>query len=153
VDGSVNTPDAPEPGVPVQDPAATLNNFIVALATPVPTTTRRNTPAVPFTAVVAAVVMFVPEDPASASRPELSVNRERMFDPSEPADRTFAGSTVAARKLALIVPLVNALALTLACDAPPEHLIVYDPFAETVAACRPVSGRKKNVATHVVPPS
>ena len=106
------TPDAPEPGVPVHDPEATLNSLIVALATPVPTTTRRNTPAVPFTAVVEAEVMFVPDDPASTSRPELSVNNERTVDPSEPADSTLVGSTAAARQLADMVPLVKALALT-----------------------------------------
>jgi len=126
---------------------------MVALATPVPTTTRRNTPAVPFTTVVDAVVIYAPEDPAGESRPELSVKRERMFDPSDPADRTLAGSTVAARKLTLTVPLVNALALTRACEAPPEHPIVYDPFAVIVAAWSPVFGRKKTVDTHVVPPS
>ncbi len=67
------TPAAPEPGVPEHEADATLNSLTVALATPVPTTMRRNIPAVAFTAVVVAVVMFAPEDPASPSRPDVSV--------------------------------------------------------------------------------
>src|SRR5580700_1042330 len=58
VEGSVITPAAPEPGVPEQEPDATLNNFTVALATPVPISMRRSTPADPFTVVVAAVVIL-----------------------------------------------------------------------------------------------
>src|SRR5256885_4747907 len=97
-------PAAPDPGVPEQDAEATLKSLTVALATPVPITTRRSTPAVPFTAVVVAVVMFAPEDPAAASRPELSVNSERIFAPSEPALIPIAGPTDAALRLAVIVP-------------------------------------------------
>src|SRR5260370_35438024 len=47
-------PAAPDPGVPVHPADATLNSLIVALATPVPTVRSRSTPAVAFTAVVAA---------------------------------------------------------------------------------------------------
>jgi hypothetical protein len=75
-EGSVMTPAAPDPGVPEHEPDATLNNFTVALATPVPISSRRSTPAEPFTAVVAAVVMLVPDDPPKTSRPEVSVRRE-----------------------------------------------------------------------------
>jgi hypothetical protein len=75
-EGSVITPAAPDPGVPEHEPAATLKSFTVALATPVPMSRRRNTPAEPLTVVVVAVVMLVPEDPAKTSRPDVSVRRE-----------------------------------------------------------------------------
>ena len=91
VDGSVITPAAPEPGVPVHDADATLNNLTVALATPVPTTTRRSIPAVAFTAVVVAVVMFVPEDPENPSRPDVSVASERRLAPSDPPTIALTG--------------------------------------------------------------
>ena len=89
-------PAAPDPGVPEQDAEATLKSFTVAFATPVPITRRRSTPAVPFTAVVVAVVMFAPEDPAATSRPELSVDRERIFVPSEPALNVTGGRVAVA---------------------------------------------------------
>jgi hypothetical protein len=76
VEGSVMTPEAPDPGVPEQEPDATLNNFTVALATPVPIIRRRSIPAEPFTVVVAAAVILAPEDPAKTNRPEVSVRRE-----------------------------------------------------------------------------
>jgi hypothetical protein len=91
VDGSVITPMAPEPGVPVHDADATLNSFTVALATPVPTTTRRSIPAVAFTAVVVAVVMFVPDDPENTSRPDVSVASERRLAPSDPPTIALTG--------------------------------------------------------------
>src|SRR5438045_2965737 len=75
-EGSVITPAAPDPGVPEHEPDATLKSFTVALAIPVPISRRRNTPAEPFTIVVVAVVMLVPEDPAKTSRPDVSVRRE-----------------------------------------------------------------------------
>ena len=84
VEGSVTTPAAPEPGVPLHDADATLNNLIVALATPVPTTMRRRMPVVAFTVVVAAAVILVPDDPASTGRPAVSVESVRRFDPSDP---------------------------------------------------------------------
>src|SRR5947209_5883249 len=67
VAGTVRTPAAPDPGVPEQEPETTLKSLTDAFATPVPITTRRSTPAVPFTAVVVAVVIFAPEDPAVTS--------------------------------------------------------------------------------------
>lgn len=138
VDGSVITPEAPEPGVPEQDPAATLNSFTVALATPVPITMRRKIPAVPFTVVVAADVMLVPDEPLSTSRPEVSVASERRFAPSEPPTIAVTGGAALpfgpensvgkslawpARNVAVMVPLVNALARTRACEAPAAQTI------------------------------
>ena len=55
--------------------------------------TRRSIPAVAFTAVVVAVVMFVPEDPESASRPEVSVASERRLAPSDPPTIALTGGT------------------------------------------------------------
>ena len=84
--------------------------------------------------------MLVPEDPDRTNRPEVSVRNERILTPSEPAASTLTGALAPARKLAVIVPLVKALALTLAWDAPPEHTIVYEPFAATVATFWPELG-------------
>jgi len=93
VEGSVITPAAPEPGVPLHEAAATLNSFTVALATPVPTMMRRRMPAVPFTEVVTAAVMLVPEEPAVTSRPDVSVEKARKFAPSEPPICAVVGGT------------------------------------------------------------
>ncbi|SRR5579864_1778481 len=138
VDGSVITPAAPEPGVPLHEADATLNSFTVALATPVPTIIRRRIPAVAFTAVVVAVVMLLPDDPASTGRPDVSVERARRFAPSDPPTSALtcgavlpAGPAYSAGKLfawlarsnAVTVPLVYALARTRACEAPAAQMI------------------------------
>src|SRR5690242_2199400 len=168
VEGSVITPAAPEPGVPEQDAAATLNSLTVALATPVPTTMRRKIPGVPFTVVVAAAVMLVPDEPPSASRPEVSVANARRFAPSEPptiavtggatppfGPANSAGKSLAwpARSATVMVPLVNALARTRACEAPDAQTIPYGPLAAIVVTYCDVLRILKKVATHVVPPS
>ena len=121
VEGSVMTPDAPEPGVPEHDAATTLNSLMVALATPVSTTMRRRIPAVPFTFVVAAAMMFAPEEPAQTGRPEVSVRSARRFAPSDPPINPLTGGTALpagpvkggdesrlcpARSAAVTVPLV-----------------------------------------------
>ena len=136
VEGSVMTPAAPEPGVPLHEAAATLKSFTVALATPVPTTMRRKIPGVPFTAVVVAAVIFAPEDPASTGRPEESVDSARRLAPSDPptnaltagavlpAGPAFSGGRAlifVARNSTETAPLVYALARTLTCEAPAAH--------------------------------
>src|SRR5690349_11694219 len=141
---------------------------MVALATPVPTMMRRSIPAVPFTTVVAAAVILLPDDPAPISRPAVSVESARRFAPSEPATSALTGGVVIpagpensagtsracpARKTAVTVPLVNKLARTRACDAPAAHTMVYDPLAATVVTYCAVFGILKKVATQVAPPS
>ena len=66
-----------------------LNSLTVALATPVPTIMRRRMPVVAFTVVVAAAVMLAPDDPASAARPDVSVNSARRLAPSEPPTKCY----------------------------------------------------------------
>src|SRR5260370_21219586 len=78
-------PAAPDPGVPVHPAEATLNSLIVALATPVPTVRSRSTPAVAFTAVGAAVVVFSACEPAPTKRPEGAGCNRRIFAPTQTA--------------------------------------------------------------------
>src|SRR5579864_1984910 len=138
VDGSVITPAAPEPGVPEHEAPAMLKSLTVALATPVPTIMRRIIPVVAFTVVVAAAVMLAPDDPASTARPEVSVEMARRFAPSEPptiavvcgtalpagpANSSGRSLTWLPRNSTVMVPLVNALARTRACEAPVAQMM------------------------------
>jgi hypothetical protein len=53
--------------------------------------------------------------------------------PTGPANSVGKSLTWPARNSTATVPLVNALALTRACEAPVAHTMAYGPFADTVA--------------------